>query len=64
MEKNWNLNYVNNSHLSVDDITNAIYVFESLKTKYPNDQIIEGSIDILRQEVCLMYGGSIYYDDM
>jgi hypothetical protein len=34
-------------------------VFESLQEKYPNDDIIATSIDILRNEACNMFGGSI-----
>ena len=41
-------------------MTNAIHVFEVLHTKYPNDEYIDGAIEILRNEICNMYGGSIY----
>ena len=61
MKKNWNLkSYVYNADLSVDEMTNAIHVFEVLQVKYPNDEFIDGAIDILRNEICMMYGGSIY----
>jgi hypothetical protein len=61
MSKNWNLkNYVYNADLSVEEMTNAIHVFEVLHTKYPNDEYIDGAIEILRNEICNMYGGSIY----
>ena len=43
-------------------MVNAIDVFETLKEKYPNDDYIDGAIEILRQEICLMFGGSIYND--
>lgn len=60
MNKSWNLkNYVYNADLSVDEMTNAIHVFETLKVKYPNDEFVNGAIDILRNEICKMYGGSI-----
>ena len=65
MEKNWNLKtYVYNADLSVEDMTNAIHVFETLKVKYPNDEFVVGAIEILRKEICKMYGGTIYRDDM
>ena len=64
MELNWNLkNYVYSADLSIDEIVDAIRVFEVLKIKYPNDDIIATSIDILRNEACNMFGGSIYSDD-
>lgn len=63
MEKNWTLEkYVYEANPTVDDMVNAIDVFETLKEKYPNDEYIDGAIEILRQEICLMFGGSIYND--
>lgn len=59
--KKWNLvDYVYNAKVSVEDLTDAIRVFEILKEKYPNDENITFAIDILRDEVCQMFGGSIF----
>ena len=64
MVNNWNLKTnVYAADLSVDDLTDAIAVFEVLKTKYPNDETVADAIEILRNEICMMYGGSIYYDE-
>ena len=64
MEQNWNFeDNVLKSELSVDDIINAIGVFDVLKNKYPNDEIISDAIEILRDEICQMFGGSIYNDE-
>ncbi len=60
MKKNWSLRkdfYI--SDLTIEEIVSAIHVFESLQDKYPNDDIIATSIDILRNEACNMFGGSI-----
>ena len=63
MVNNWNLkSYVYNADLSVSEMINAIQVFETLKAKYPNDETIAGAIEILRDEICMMFGGSIYDD--
>lgn len=60
MKGDWNLKtYVYNSDLTVDEMTNAIHVFEVLHVKYPNDEFVVGAIEILRDEICKMYGGSI-----
>lgn len=65
MKKNWNLkSYVYNADLTVDEMTDAIHVFEVLQVKYPNDEFVDNAIDILRNEICMMYGGSIYGDDI
>lgn len=60
MGKNWSLfkDYYE-SKFTIESIVNAIHVFESLQDKYPNDDIIATSIDILRNEACNMFGGSI-----
>lgn len=65
MEKNdWNLKkYVYNAELSVDELINSIRVFEVLKRKYPNDELIDDAIEILRDEICKMFGGTICYED-
>ena len=63
MEKKWSLDKdVFGSQLTVDEMVNAINVFEVLKKKYSNDDIIDTAIEILREEICLMFGGSIYND--
>lgn len=65
MKNNWSLkNFVYNSEVSVDAITSAIRVFEILKIKYPNDELMDDAIDILRDEICKMYGGTIYTDEI
>lgn len=64
MGKNWSLfkDYYE-SKFTIESIVNAIHVFEKLQDKYPNDDIIATSIDILRNEACNMFGGSIYSND-
>jgi hypothetical protein len=64
MENNWSLkNNVFNADFSVDEIINSIRLFEILKNKYPNDELIDGSIEVLRNEICNMFGGTIYFDE-
>lgn len=64
MKSDWNLKkYVYSSDLSIHEIIEAIRVLEVLKTKYPKDEIIATSIDILRNEACNMFGGSIILPD-
>jgi hypothetical protein len=59
MKKNWSLRTdFYKSDLTIEEIVSAIRVFESLQEKYPNDDIIATSIDILREEACNMFGGS------
>lgn len=61
MENKWDLTTkVLNANLAIDDLVKSIYVFEQLKFKYPNDETIQNAIEILREEVCKMFGGTIY----
>ena len=63
MEQKWNLEKdVLDARLTVDELVDAISVFDTLQEKYPNDEFIDAAIEILRQEICLMFGGSIYTD--
>ena len=63
MEQKWNLEKdVLDARLTVDELVDAISVFDTLQEKYPNDEFIDVAIEILRQEICLMFGGSIYTD--
>jgi hypothetical protein len=60
----WNLKRdLYDAELTVEELVNAIYVFDRLQRKYPNDETVATSIEILRDEVCQMFGGSIYNDD-
>jgi hypothetical protein len=61
MKNKWNLKqYVYSADISVDEIINTIRVFEILKEKYPNDELMDDAIDVLRNEICNMFGGTIY----
>ena len=64
MDKNWNLKtHLYDADLSVEELVNSIIVFDRLQHKYPNDDIIATAIEILRDEVCQIFGGSIYTDE-
>ena len=59
----WNLKRdLYDAELTVEELVNAIYVFDRLQHKYPNDDTVAIAIEILRDEVCQMFGGSIYND--
>ena len=61
MENNWNLKTnLYEAPVSVNDLMSAIEVFTCLKDKYPNDENVDIAIEILRDEICQMFGGTIY----
>ena len=64
MKIKWSLEKnVYSSEISLDDMVRSIRVFELLKNKYPNDELIDGAIEVLRDEICKMFGGTIYNDE-
>lgn len=64
MENKWDLTTkVLNADFSIEDLVNSIHLFERLKFKYPNDETIQDAIEILREEVCQMFGGTIYVEE-
>ena len=63
MKEKWNLKtHLYESNFTINELIDAIHVFDKLKEKYPNDETISGSIEILRDEICGMFGGTIYND--
>ena len=64
MSRNWNLKtHVFDAELSVSEYIDSIVVFDRLSHKYPNDEHIKIAIEILRNEICQMFGGTIYSDE-
>ena len=65
MNDKWNLKTnVYNSEFTVNELMDSLNVFDRLQQKYPNDDIIATSIEILRDEICKMFGGTIFDDDI
>ena len=63
MENNWSVKtHLYDAPVSVNDLMRAIEVFGSLKHKYPNDENIDIALEILRDEICQMFGGTIFVD--
>ena len=61
MEKKWSLNNnVYRSEITIDEYLNSIRLFEVLKSKYPEDELFDEIIEVLREEICNMFGGTIY----
>lgn len=61
MEKKWSITTnVYRSDISVDEYLNCIRIFEVLRSKYPNDELFDEVIEVLREEICKMFGGTIY----
>lgn len=65
MNNKWNLKTnVYNSEFTVNELIDSLNVFDRLQKIYPNDENIAISIEILRDEICKMFGGTIFNDDI
>jgi hypothetical protein len=62
-EKKWSLDELWKTQFTVDSLIDTLQVIDIFKKKYPNDEIIDGFEEIVRQELCMMFGGSLYKED-
>ena len=58
--KEWSLNNVYENEFTVDSLVKTLEVLDIFKRKYPNDDIIAGFEEIVREELCNMFGGTLY----
>ena len=58
-EKKWSLDDVFKSELTPEHLIDTLKVTDALKRKYPNDDIIQDFEEIIRDEICQMFGGTV-----
>ena len=58
-ERKWNIQDVYATEFSLDELVRTLDVIDIFKRKYPNDETIQDFEDIVRDEVCQLFGGSI-----
>ena len=58
-ERKWNIQDVYEKEFSLDELVRTLEVIDIFKRKYPNAEIIQDFEDIVRDEVCQLFGGSI-----
>jgi hypothetical protein len=56
---NWDLSYVYQNEFTLDSLLKTLEVIDTFKRKYPNDDIVEKFEIIIRNEICMMFGGSL-----
>ncbi len=54
----WSLNNVYENEFTVDSLVKTLEVLDTFKRKYPNDETIRDFEDIVREEICQMFGGT------
>ena len=60
--KKWDLDKVFEFPYTPENLFKTLQIVDGLKRKYPNDEIIIDFEKIVRNEICMMFGGTI--DDM
>lgn len=58
-KKDWDLDKVFEFPYTPENLFKTLQIVDGLKRKYPNDDIISKFEKIVRNEICLMFGGSI-----
>lgn len=62
-EKKWNLEDFYKSEFTVDALVRTLEVIDIFKRKYPNDETVQDFEDIVRDEICQLFGGTILNDE-
>lgn len=55
----WDIKNVYKEEVTPENLMDVLKVTDSLKRKYPNDETIQNFEAIIRDEICMMFGGTI-----
>ena len=58
----WNIDRLGNSEFTIDELINFLVVIDKFKRKYPNDDIPVNMEDVVREEICNIFGGTTLED--
>ena len=61
-ELQWDITYVYQNEFTLDSLLKTLEVIDTFKRKYPNDETIKRFENIVRNEICMMFGGSLDYE--
>lgn len=61
-ELQWSINDVYQNELSLDSLMRTLEVLDTFKRKYPDDETIKRFENIVRNEICMMFGGTLDYE--
>jgi hypothetical protein len=54
----WSLDNVYKNEFTIDGLVKTLEVLDIFKRKYPNDETIRDFEDIVREEICQIFGGT------
>ena len=56
--KTWSINNVYKNEFTIDSLMTTLEVLDIFNRKYPNDETIQNIEDIVREEICQIFGGT------
>ena len=56
--KTWSINNVYKNEFTIDGLMTTLKVLSIFKRKYPNDETVQNFEDIVREEICQIFGGT------
>lgn len=58
----WNIGSLGKSEFTIDELITVLTVIDKFKRKYPNDDIPVNMEDVVREEICNIFGGTTLED--
>ena len=56
--KTWSINDVYKNEFTIDGLMTTLKMLNIFKMKYPNDETVQNFEDIVREEICQIFGGT------
>ena len=57
-KRKWNIKDVYTSEFTLDGLVKTLDIIDIFKRKYPNDETVQNFEDIVRDEICQLFGGT------
>lgn len=57
-KRKWNIQDVYASEFTLDGLVKTLDIIDIFKRKYPNDETVQNFEDIVRDEICQLFGGT------
>ena len=54
----WSINNVYKNEFTIDGLMTTLKMLNIFKMKYPNDETVQNFEDIVRDEICQLFGGT------
>ena len=58
-EKKWSIKDLYETEFTLDSLVETLQVLDIFKRKYPNDETVQDFEEIVRDEICMMFGGTV-----